>query len=274
MIKSILVPIDFSKGSTAALSYAEALASALDISQLDIVHVFTPQVAGSGNALSASPVGELMDARQETMDRFLADHPSATDGLRRRGELLLGFPAAKIVDRSEKYDLVVLGATGESDVVDKVFGNVASEVIAEAKCPVLVVPEDARFVSYRHILYASSNLSLSRRAVLQLMDFNELFRARVHFVHVNDDDSKERREREKLFAPLFNNPDPEFAFEIKEVTADTVQEGLVDYMQANPVELAIMVTEHRGFWQKLFHHSDTKQMLLSPKVPVLVLHLK
>ncbi|CAH0999536.1 hypothetical protein LEM8419_00836 [Neolewinella maritima] len=272
MIQRVLVPVDFSKGAAAALQYAEAMATAVGAREVRVIHVFTPQAASGDMAALATPVGELMDARETALEDFLERHP-APAGIRRRSELLLGFPADKIVEESAAVDLVVLGATGTTDVLEDVFGSIASSVAQRCKCPVLLVPRGATFSDYRHIVYASSSLSLSRRAVLKLMDFNDLFRARIHFVHVNEDDSEHRREREKLFAPLFNNPDPEFAFEIVEVTADTVQEGLVGYLKENPVGLAVMVTQQRGFWERLFHRSATKQMVLHPEVPVLVFHL-
>ncbi|MCP9235928.1 universal stress protein [Lewinella sp. JB7] len=272
MINRVLVPIDFSIGSAAALRYAEAMAVSMGAREVRAIHIFTPQTV-AGDATMVAPVGELMDAREVAMNDFLREIP-APEGIRRRSELLLGFPGDKIVEESKSTDLVVLGATGESDVLEQVFGSIASTVAQRSHCPVLLVPAQAVFEEYRHILYASNSLSLSRRAVLKLMDFNELFRARIHFVHVNDDNSEHRREREKLFAPLFNNPDPEFAFEIVEVTAESVQEGLVKYLRANPVKLAVMVTQHRGFWERLFHYSNTKQMLLHPEVPVLIFHLE
>ena len=270
MISRLLVPVDFSPGSTNALRYAEALAQRIGVSDVRVVHVFTPQTA-SGNAVTVAPVGELMEERERRLEEFISETP-APAGVNRRAELLLGFAADKIVEQSEEVDLVVLGATGEADLLEEVFGSVSSAVAQRADCPVLLVPGGARFSEYRHILYASNSLSLSRRAVLQMMDFNELFHARVHFVHVNDDDSEYRSEREKLFAPLFSNPDPEFAFEIAEVTADSVQQGLVDYLERNTVQLAVMVTRHRGFWERLFHSSDTRQMVLNPVTPLLVLH--
>lgn len=270
MINRILVPIDFSIGSAAALRYAEAMATTIGVREVRAIHVFTPQTT-SGDISLATPVGELMDARESAMKEFL-HNISSPSTVRRRSELVLGFPGDKIVAESKSTDLIVLGATGDSDLLEEVFGSIASDVAQKAHCPVLLVPAKAQFSDYRHVLYASNSLSLSRQAVLRLMDFNELFHARIHFVHVNDENSEHRREREKLFAPLFNNPDPEFAFEIVEVAADSVQSGLVDYLKQNPIQLAVMVTQRRGFWERLFHHSNTKQMLLHPEVPVLVFH--
>jgi len=272
MIKKILVPVDFSPGSIAALRYAESFATFTRAVDVKVIHVFTPQVA-TGDALVVPPMGELMDQRDEAFGKFLKEIP-ATEGIVRKSELLLGFAAEKIIDHSKDFDLVIMGCTGEADLLEQVFGSIASAVSQNAECPVLLVPNRAMFKEYENILYASNNLSLSRRAVLQFRDFNELFHARVHFVHINDEEGQHEGKRESLFAPLFNNPDPDFPFEIREVTADTVQEGLVEYMQSKPIELAVMVTKQRGFWAGLFHSSDTKQMVMHPETPLLVLHLE
>ena len=272
MIKRILVPIDFSGGSAAALRYAEAFATAVGARAVKAIHVFTPQTA-SGDAVVMPPMGELMDQRDAAMAEFLSGIP-IPEGVERTSELLLGFAADKIIEESENFDFIIMGATGETDLLEEVFGSVSSAVASKAECPVLLVPGKAEFCPYDHILYASNSLSLSRRAVLEFMDFNELFNARVHFVHVNDEEGAHEGRRESLFAPLFNNPEPEFAFEIKEVTADTVQDGLVEYLRAHKVELAVMVTKQRGFWSKLFHHSEVRQMVLHPETPMLILHLE
>ena len=272
MIKKILVPVDFSAGSAAALRYAEDFASFTEAAEVKAIHVFTPQVA-TGDAVVVPPMGELMDQRDEDFNKFLAGI-SSPEGVSRSSELLLGFAADKIIQHSEGYDLIIMGSAGDADLLEEVFGSISTEVAQNANCPVLLVPNRARFRDYENILYASNNLSLSRRAVLQFQEFNELFNARVHFVHINDEEGQHEGRRERLFAPLFNNPDPEFAFEIKEVTADSVQEGLIEYLQEKPIELAVMVTRQRGFWANLFHRSDTKQMVMHPETPLLVLHLE
>jgi len=272
MIKRILIPVDFSNNAATALRYAEAFASFTHATEVKVVHVFTPETAAA-DAIVLPSMGELMDLRDEQLTKFLAGIP-APEGVNRQSELLLGFPADKIVEHSENFDLIIMGATGDTDLIEEVFGTVSSTVSQKAECPVLIVPKRAVFEEYDNILYASNSLSLSRRAVLQFRDFNELFHARVHFVHINDEEGAQPGKRERLFAPLFNNPDPEFAFEIQEVTADSVQEGLVDYLNAKPIGLAVMVTKHRGFWERLFHHSETRQMVLNPETPLLVLHLE
>lgn len=272
MIKKILVPVDFSTGSAAALRYAENFAAFTQALEVKVIHVFSPQ-ATTGDTLVVPSMSELMEQRDEAFEAFLKDIP-APEGVARKSELLLGFAADKIIQHSENYDLIIMGATGDTGLLEEVFGSVSSAVSQNADCPVLLTPSQAEFKDYNNILYASNSISLSRRAVLEFRDFNALFNARVHFVHINDEEGQQDGKRESLFAPLFNRPEPEFAFEIQEVTADSVQEGIADYLQAKPIELAVMVTRQRGFWANLFHSSETKQMVLHPKTPLLVLHLE
>lgn len=271
MINKILVPIDFSRGSAAALRYAEAFAVAVDAELVKVVHVFSPQTA-TANTVYVPSMEELMNERDERLQKFLEQHP-APASIRRTSELLLGFAADKIIDEGENFDLIIIGTAGDTDLLEEVFGSVSSAVAQKANAPVLLVPNRANFKDYEHILYASNSLSLSRNAVMKFKAFNQLFEARVHFVHVNDDEGEpEPGEREALFAPLFSNPDPEFSFELHEVAAESVQEGLTDYLSQHPIDLAVMVTKRRGFWARLFQHSDTRQMVLHPETAILVLH--
>lgn len=272
MIRKILVSVDFTPGSAAALRYADALAATVGAETVRAIHVFTPQIA-TGDSLVAPDMGELMEERDGRLRRFIAQFNTPADH-QREAELLVGFAADKIIDYGADFDLIVMGSSGERDLLEEVFGSVSTEVAQRAKCPVLLVPKQAKFRDYTHMLYASNSLSLSRRAVLRFRDFSELFHARVHFVHVNDEEGSHHGQRERLFAPLFSNPEPEFAFEINEVRADSVQDGLIDYLREHPIDLAVMVTKRRGFWEGLFHRSETRQMVLHPRVPMLVLHLE
>ncbi|MEM6878589.1 MAG: universal stress protein [Bacteroidota bacterium] len=272
MIKRIIVPIDFSPASEQALKYAEGFANQIEAKYIKVIHVFTPQT--TADAVTLPSVAQLMEERQLLLDEFLNEHPNEASRVERQAELLLGFAADEIISQSKSADLVIMGSTGESGLIEQVFGSVSSTVALKSDCPVLLVPKDSVFSQYHNLVYASNNISLSRRAVIKLMDFNELFHARVHFVHVAlDEKDKFKGQREKLFAPLFNNPDPEFSFEFTEIEADSIHEGLNHYVEEHPIDMAIMVTKQRTFWERLFHRSATKELTFNMKVPLMVFHL-
>lgn len=271
MIRNILVPIDLSDYSVVTLRYAAGLAQFLGSEGLHVIHVFTPQA--TADALSVPPVAKMMKDREDMLNQWVEEN-SKDIKVNITKELCLGFAADEIVSQSKSHELLVMGCQGETDLLEEVFGSVSSSVAQRSHCPTILVPKRAEFSEYRNIVYASNSLSLSRRAVLKLMDFNELFHARVHFVNVSEGEELSPREREKLFAPLFANPHPEFSFETAEVKAESVHAGLKDYLEKNAVDLSIMVTKKRGFWQRLFHRSETKQFALHPVTPLMVLHLE
>lgn len=272
MIRRILLPTDFSDVAGNALRYAAELAQAIGVKSLDVKHWYTPQTAP--DAMLIPPVQEVLQQRQAAMERFLTT-TKLPDDLVVKSSVEVGFAADGIVSFSEDYDLVVMGATGANGLLERVFGSVSSAVAQRATAPVMLVPAGAAFVNYRQIMYASHDMALSHGLVKKLMDFNHLFHARVHFINVQDPDEVDasRSDREKLFATLFTGPDPDFAFEIADVAAESVEEGLRAYVHAHPIDLVVMATKRRGFWEGFFHRSQVKRMALHPDLPLLVFHM-
>ncbi|MBI2963535.1 MAG: universal stress protein [Deltaproteobacteria bacterium] len=148
-IKRILVPVDFSATSLAALDAAIDLSRALDAS-LEILCVVEPFVyaplAGPAVDLSAIRVRQERIARRRlgALERRLAKRR-----VRCRAELRLGNPYRTIVERATKLpaELVVMGTQGRSGLSHLLLGSVAERVVRSAPCPVLTVrarPKAAR----------------------------------------------------------------------------------------------------------------------------------
>ncbi len=140
-IKKILVPVDFSESSLAALDHAIELSRALGAS-LEIPCVVEPFTY----APLAGPAVDLSAIRQE-QERIARHHLTALEGqlakrrVRCRAELRLGTPYRTIVERATKLpaDLVVMGTQGRSGLSHLLVGSVAERVVRSATCPVLTV---------------------------------------------------------------------------------------------------------------------------------------
>ena len=269
MISKILVPTDYSPVSAQALEYAHAFAQKTGVARIDVLHVFTPEM--SAEPVVAPAFDALLEQHQESIKAF-AERVPAVEGITVHDEIKIGFAADELVEASKEYDLVVMGTTGESGVFERIFGKVASAVAQRAFCPVLLIPENLRFRKFKQIMYAGNDFSLSRRAMEAFFDFNDLFHARTHFVHVEADDQK--ISREELFGALFDSSDLNFAFDVGQVKAETVVDGLQEYAEKHRVDLAVMVTQHRGFWESFFHTSQTRQMVMAADLPLLILHIE
>jgi len=278
-MKNILVPTDFSETSKCAFFYARRLAEALGGANISLVHVFMPAVE-SEYPNFVPPVSEFLKVRKEMLKEFReeacneAEEPS--EACEVEEELLIGFPADEIGRVSADYDLIVMGTTGDSDLLNKIFGSVSSAVARRADAPVILIPRDMEFKGFNNILYASNYESAEEDMVEELLEFNRPFNACIHFVHVREEQEKEAYEKskEEIFEELFEDGEPGFSFQMAEVSGKSVAEGLNDYATENQIDLAVMVNHRRNFWENFLHKSQTKRMALTSRIPLMVLHLK
>jgi len=144
--KQILVPIDFSDGSSRAVAQAVELARALG-SSLELFHAYQlPVFALPDSSVTVSPtyVADLTDRAQKELDRHREQLVS--EGLSVTTKLLEGNPADAIVERATAINaqMIVLGTHGRSGFRRFLLGSTAERVVRTATVPVLTVhlPEE------------------------------------------------------------------------------------------------------------------------------------
>jgi nucleotide-binding universal stress UspA family protein len=145
MFNRILVPLDFSAPSDAALEYARTVATRFGAS-LHLLHaaddpyralysaeVYVPEVEGLRDEILTDATCRLKDRLQSSDIRELG----ATV------EAVIGTPASSIVEYAEGHDidLIVMGTHGRGGVSHLLMGSVAERVVRTAPCPVLTVRE-------------------------------------------------------------------------------------------------------------------------------------
>jgi nucleotide-binding universal stress UspA family protein len=272
-MKKILVPTDFSDTAKDAFRYACQLAGQYESAHLKVIHAYTPEVEADYPNI-VPPVTELLEARKEMLNNFLKScTPAANTTV--ESDIIVGFAVEEICAASEKFDFVVMGTTGESGILEKVFGSISNSTSRKACCPVILVPKGHQFSGFNHVLYASNYESAEDDMVEQIIDFNDAFKATVHFVHVRDDHDKENfdKTKEEIFEELFEDGEPSFAFEIEEVHAESVSEGLNQYALNHNIDLVVMVNKKRTWWERWFNPSQTRSMAFATHTPMMVLHL-
>ncbi len=140
----ILVPIDFSAGSEAALEMATSLArdsgGSLILTHVEII----PLSAAGGEYLYAIPEPPT----EELLAKLNAVAvPDSQVPVERR--LLAGDPADAIIHlaETEGADMIVMGTHGRRGLTRLLMGSVAEAVVRAAPCPVLTVKQPAHVVA-------------------------------------------------------------------------------------------------------------------------------
>ncbi|MFZ4426477.1 MAG: universal stress protein [Saprospiraceae bacterium] len=279
-MKKILVPTDFSVTAQCAMAYALDLSEKMEGATIDVVHMYLPATAAEYPNI-VPPVAELLEAREKMLAEFGAAARKRHPGAGRvaapvKTELIIGFPADEIVRLSADYDLVVLGATGEADLLDNMFGSVSSHVARKSKCPVILVPKGTTFQPIEQIFYASNFESVDLGMISEMLEINTLFGAKLHFVHVRTEpgDNGFEKSREFIFNALMEKGEPGFAFEIEEIEGEDVMAAINAYTAKTDIDLVVMVAKKRAFWDGLFHRSQTRRMALHAIKPLMLLHLE
>lgn len=144
----ILIPVDFSEHSHAALDQACDLARRFD-AELHLLHVLESWPA---------PATVAAEFRPQYADVFVEQRARAASALEALPAAELGpKPVVRIlrtghaVQEITKYadeagiDLIVLGTHGRTGIAHWLMGSVAEKVVQHAHCPVLVVrPRDGK----------------------------------------------------------------------------------------------------------------------------------
>jgi universal stress protein A len=141
-LSKILVPVDFSDCSRAALSHALSLAGQLGatVEVLYVVEVPSfrtePRIAKESGSTTLREYA-LENGRAE-LDGFLSSL-EADQRTRFSTTLDVGRPRDRILEHAKRYDLVVLGTHGRTGRAHSFAGSVAENIVRLAPCPVLTV---------------------------------------------------------------------------------------------------------------------------------------
>lgn len=137
----ILVAVDFSESSDAALQTAIELSSQYGAS-LDVVHAFSLPMPFPAPYEVSVPDQFLEDAREQAQKKLNAALAKIQDaGLESRAYLAEVPASASIVKLAEDLgsDLLVLGTQGHTGLKHVLLGSVAERSLRHSPCSVLIV---------------------------------------------------------------------------------------------------------------------------------------
>ena len=142
-IERILVPIDFSPCSRAALEHA-TLVSASFGATIDVLHVWEPPgfIPVDTMIIEGERERTLAEFARTRAGQLMEELLAAIEsrGVPVRGRLASGPPVETILEMARHdYDLIVMGTHGHTGLRHFLAGSVAEKVVRHAPCPVLTV---------------------------------------------------------------------------------------------------------------------------------------
>lgn len=275
-MKTILFPTDLSDAANRAYIYALHLAAKLD-ARLFTLHVYQrPEIRG------ASHLPRMLDEFYKEFDLYeFEDYKGSIPQLDRLAEekglghieathlLEEGDTVNTILEvaRREQADLIVMGTTGARGLKEIFIGSVAGEVLENAPCPVLTVPEQANFDGkVDRIAISMAFLPEDERTLDMTLALAAPFQAEVHCIHIDLAHTENHNHRMDALRQKYAHHERIF-FHI--VGGVDFLPAMTTFLQERQIDWVAVIAHKRTFWQELFHYSKAKAMSYHSHTPTL-----
>ena len=197
-IDTIVMATDFSISAKAALPYAISFAKTLK-ARLVIAVVYDPAHLMIEMLPELGPVPDAFPASfppRENLEKALdslADQAMA-EGIPTQTTVKDGRAYVRLIQLAQevKAGMLIMGTRGLTGLDRALIGSTAEQVVRMAPCPVLTIrgpePEQKKLhcASIKHIVIPVDFSAFSREAVECILPLAEEFKAKVHFVHVEE----------------------------------------------------------------------------------------
>lgn len=264
MKKTILFSTDFSPTAKNAFTYAVELAKKMDAT-IDLISVYHLPVSDA-SSVQPNQIDRMLHEKKQQVAVHMADFikgPNKEYVGKTRIDYGV-FISAEITEAAMDgdYDLIVMGMKGEHNRVEKLMGSTTSHTMMHAPCPVLAIPEQADFQGIEQIAYATDFYPNDTKAIRNLMDLAESLQARVHFVHVSQDEVETSPQLQ-----LANSSTVFAGYNV--VTDDSIENGINEFIKEKEVDMLALFVPRRRLWERLFHSSFSKRMAMNTRIPLL-----
>jgi len=287
-MKTILIPVDFSKGSLHSCKYAMKLAEKQKVT-FHLFHIYNDQVmipdSGLTDNMSTDTFfnSDIVLALKEQAERQLAELKNEVEALiKSSGQEITvttslhgGDPRWEITETCKELqpDMVIMGTrgTGKKGFLE---GSMAAKIMAKASVPVLAVPDQYAGFQLKSIMYPTHFNKLDIYTLQKLFKLLDYLDFKVHVCHLHLE--KKGAEAKILMEEL------EKAFEKEKkkgricfslVEAPDKDEALKTFTKTNKIDLIAFLPEKKHPLKYLFSsHHLRKKDFFNLELPVLAMH--
>ena len=273
-IKNILYPTDFSENAKHAFPFALKLAKETGAT-IHVMHSieepydFAPMV----EEIKKNVTNKVKKLYNEMLEDVEKQEEYGEGKVKIKTHIFNGRAVYSILSTAENYnvDLIIMGTQGRSALEQLFFGSTTSEVVQQAKVPLLAIPEDADHSDFTKILFTTDYGNHDLEALKLVVGYAELFGASIKVMHMVR--TKETQEKNDLLFRGFKDKVQEhikykkLTFELN--TSESLLESVNAKVKKDHISLVAMVRYHPLF--SMIGKKHAKEMSQSIKIPLLVI---
>jgi nucleotide-binding universal stress UspA family protein len=282
IMKTILVPTDFSQPAYNAARYALELAKILE-ANVKLCHAFKVPAEAPMAAQVAWPLENYSTIQSETEEelRFLAEQLSKeTVNEPSTYQPLITYSSdigsvAEVVRNlvnEEKLILVIMGTYGSGGLSHFLLGSSSRDMIQKACFPLLLIPQHVKFKRISKIGFATDLTSGDIEIVNSLTSVARMFNAEILISHVTNEKFDDKDHQNKIDSFLndvtckINYPKIYY----RHIKHRSVDLGLDWISEHGQIDMLVMVHRQHHILNWIFQKGHTQKLATHIELPLLV----
>ncbi|WP_378187634.1 universal stress protein [Aquimarina sp. W85] len=275
----ILLPTDFSDNAWNAIQYAVQMYKGTPC-QFDIVNVYDVSPSQLATTLSSQRVGYYEDLLKQESEAGL--HRVVSDIIKfdsdcehiftvhsRKGTLI---SVIKEMTCNTKYENICMGTKGATGIKTLFLGSTTHAVVKNNQdCPILVIPEEAKYTDTNTIAFATDFERIYYKAEIDpIKKIAKRNVAKICMLHIYDTPSLSNVQNYNSGAldNYFKNFDYDFYVL---PNFDGVAKGIESFIEEEKITLLAMIYYKHSFLETLMREAVVKKITFGTKVPFLII---
>lgn len=276
-MKNILFPTDFSAESENAFNFAVGICDKLKANLILFNSFHIPNYT-SDVPIDDDAEDRLMNIAEDELSTLETKALLLSKNIHVKCMVSYGLAVDTIISTAQEkqINLIVMGTKGAEGLKEVLIGSNAATVIEKASCPVLVVPEKAKYNSIDKIVFATDFRDYDFYTLARLVEIAKLFNSEIMIVHVSQ--VAPTKDYEKDLNEWYKEElKKEAGIEYENISfynlvGGNVADELEEFIEKNKVSMLALSMRRRNVFTKLFNPSLTKKMAYHSQVPLLAFH--
>ncbi len=268
-MKSIIVPIDFSKQSEIALKVAATLALKSK-AELFVLHMLelSPAIMANTEYVSQQHIVHLLKLTEKRFADFLKKEYLKDIKVTPIIKHYKVFSEVNDVADKHEVDLIVMGSNGADGLEEIFIGSNTERVVRSSEIPVLVVKGDVKDFKAERFVFASDFKEESITATKKAIAFADLLGAELKLVYINTpaDAFLSTEDAYKRISKFLNIA--RVGKEVEIYNDYSVEKGILNYAETNAADMIGIPTHGRKGLSHFFMGSIGEDIANHSTIPV------
>lgn len=278
-MQRILFPTDFSDNSWNAIRYGLELYKNVKC-MFYLLHINPiPPYSAAGSSVRTTTMvlkDAMLKESRVLLKKFLPRLKTFSDDSEHTFSTIAKYDyfvdAVKHEVEDKEIDLIIMGTKGASGLKRVTVGSNTGDVITKVKCPLLAIPENAKYTKPSEIAFPTDyHIAYNMKVLDTLIDMAQMNDATLRIVHISrkgEELSEEQLTHKEFLHDYLRGIDHSF----HSLTGTRLENAIQCFVESRDIDMVAMVAKNLNFFQRILFKPAVEEISYHTDIPFLVLH--